>query len=66
MRAWKGIETGGHTVVRARPLGEVVREYNSLRRVTGSTPCAPETNTYQGARLKEIGTTRQVKAARLQ
>ena len=30
----------------------MVREYNSLRRVTGSTPCAPETNTYQGARLE--------------
>ena len=28
---------------RARPLGEVAKEYNSLRRVTGSKPRAPET-----------------------
>jgi len=48
-------------VARARPLGEVVTEYNSLRRVAGSKPRAPETN--QGARLKRKGTTRQVKAA---
>ena len=47
---------------RARPLGEVVKEYNSLKRAAGSKPRAPR-NQNQGARLKRKGTTRQVKAA---